>query len=228
MSYDRYKFSIKPLKYPASAYLPFLTPEALGLHHGAHLQRHVDSLNIELDAYPRLQPLTIEQIPAAARRLPKERARELLHHLGGVYCHHLYFDLLIPPAVLQTRPTDLFRQAVTRDFGSIENFFYLFKQAALRHEGDGWVWLLADGRGRLSVAATTGNDLPNLQASVPVLVLDLWEHAYYLTYRCQKGAYIDGFFRIINWKAASENYEKAVMKPAKSHTKKQEDKNADG
>ncbi|NLK40048.1 MAG: superoxide dismutase [Clostridiales bacterium] len=208
MSYDRYKFILKPLKYGYNAYLPSLNTETMQLHHSVHLQRYIDCLNIELDGYPKLQPLSIERIPAAARRLSNDNYKQLIHYVGGVYCHNTYFDLLVPPGIMQACPSDSLKDAIINGFGSFESFFYAFKQAALNHKVSGWLWLLADSRGRLSIEATKENDLPNLYSKTAILVLDMWEHAYYLTYRYNKSAYIDGFFRIINWKTASENYEK--------------------
>lgn len=226
MRHDSYKFKIKPLKYRYNAYHPILCTESMQLHHGVHLQRYVDGLNIELDGYPNLQSFSIEELPAAARRLPKESSRQLMENLGGVFCHHTFFDLLIPPGILQTAPSEALKTAVITAFGSFESLFYNFKQLALGLEGSGWIWLLADSRGRLSLEAGRDNELPDLLSYRVVLLLDMWEHAYYLTYRCNKGAYIDGFFRIINWKIASENYERPLPRASASVSKKSSHKQA--
>lgn len=204
---DKYKYILRPLKYDNNAYEPSINAETMALHHDIHLQKYIDNLNIELEGYPRLRPLCVENIPAAARRLPAEAYDLLAYNSGGVFCHNTYFDLLMPPGIGPLRPQGQLGHAIKRDFSSFEGFVYSFKQAALGLMGSGWVWLCADLRGRLSIETTRINNMPNMARCRPVLILDMWEHAYYLTYRYNKGAYIDGYLRIINWEAAEKNFE---------------------
>jgi Fe-Mn family superoxide dismutase len=114
------------------------------------------------------------------------------------------------------QPKDTLATLITRDFGSFEQFKTEFSDAADKQFGSGWVWLVVDKTGKLQVTSTSNQDNPLMPkqtvSGIPLLNLDVWEHAYYLDYQYKRKRYIDNFFKIINWKKVSERYEEAVVK----------------
>ena len=114
------------------------------------------------------------------------------------------------------QPKDTLATLITRDFGSFELFKTEFSDAADKQFASGWVWLVVDKTGKLQVTSTPNQDNPLMPkqtvSGIPLLNLDVWEHAYYLDYQYKRKRYIENFFKIINWKKVSGRYEEAVAK----------------
>ena len=136
------------------------------------------------------------------------------NNAGGYYNHSLYFKCMTPKAGGQ--PQDTLAAAITKKFGSFENFTTAFKDEATKQFGSGWVWLIVDRSGSLQITNTQNQDNPLMRNALvpgkPILALDLWEHAYYLDYQYKRKNYVDAFFNVINWKKVGENYEEALKK----------------
>jgi Fe-Mn family superoxide dismutase len=152
--------------------------------------------------------LTIEEV---LKTLDTSNAA-LRNNAGGYYNHNLYFDLMTPNST--GKPTGKLADAINRDFGSFENFKKQFSDAGAKQFGSGWAWLVTDASGKLKVGSTANQDnplMPGMSISgTPVLAMDVWEHAYYLKYQNKRADYIEAFFNVIDWNAASDYYEKAM------------------
>jgi Fe-Mn family superoxide dismutase len=139
---------------------------------------------------------------------------DLRNNLGGYYNHTLYFDIIGTKA--GGKPTDTLASAIDKDFGSFDNFKIQFEDAANKQFGSGWTWLVVDKSGKLQITSTPNQDNPLMPraeiAGTPILAIDLWEHAYYLSYQYKRKKYIEAFFNIINWKKVGEKYEEALNK----------------
>ncbi|OOG71071.1 superoxide dismutase [Flavobacterium sp. A45] len=140
----------------------------------------------------------------------------LRNNAGGYYNHSLYFKSIGPKA--GGEPIDTLASKITKDFGSFSNFKTVFKDAATRQFGSGWVWLVVDKTGVLQLSTTQDQDNPLMTYApvigfhgTPILGIDLWEHAYFLDYQYKKKNYIDDFFKIVDWEKVNENY-KATFK----------------
>jgi Fe-Mn family superoxide dismutase len=112
------------------------------------------------------------------------------------------------------QPKGALSDAITKDFGSFENFVTAFKDAATTQFGSGWAWLVVDRSGKLQVTSTQNQDNPLMRNAIiqgtPILALDVWEHAYYLDYQYKRKNYIDAFFNVINWNKVEENYDATI------------------
>jgi len=106
----------------------------------------------------------------------------------------------------KTEPSEELRVSIERDFGSFENFKEQFKQASSSVFGSGWAWLVKDSSGKLSIVTTPNQNSPVSDNLIPVIGLDVWEHAYYLKYKNVRADYIDNWFNVVNWKQALENF----------------------
>ena len=132
---------------------------------------------------------------------------------GGYYNHNMYFGVISPKG--GGEPKGTLMEAIKRDFGSFENFKKAFAEAGSKRFGSGWAFLVVNDE-KLSVVSTANQDnplMPNIGVSgVPILAMDVWEHAYYLKYQNKRGDYIANFFNVIDWDKVAELYGKTLYK----------------
>lgn len=199
-----YKFVNTPLPYAFEAMEPYIDKKTMYLHHDKHLQTYIDNLNRTLSNHPELQNWTFEQLIINAPCLPKEIRSDIKNNGGGVFNHQFYFSNLANPAFPQ--PVGILEQAIKNAFGSYPSFRSQFKEAALSVFGSGYAWLVVNAAGQLSILTTQNQDTPLEMGLVPVLNIDVWEHAYYLKHYNLRADYIDDWFHVVNWEQASQNY----------------------
>lgn len=203
-------FQLEKLPFGYDAFSPSLSALTLESHYKNYLY-YTNNLNKALVGNPK-ENLSIEDI------LINLDANDpvIRNNAGGYYNHTLYFKCISPKA--GGEPIDTLASKITKDFGSFSNFKNVFKDAANKQFGSGWVWLVVDKTGVLQLSTTQDQDNPLMtNAPVigfhgkPILGIDLWEHAYFMDYQYKKKKYIDDFFDIINWEKVNENY-KATFK----------------
>ena len=201
-----YPFQLKSLPYECDALEPFIDAETMYLHHDKHLRTYVDNLNKALEPHPEFHNWTLEQLLMNLELLPNDIRTMVQNNGGGVYNHNLFFEILKRDTqLLQTGP--LFK-AIIDAFGGISQMEAALKKAALSVFGSGWAWLVADDYGKLSILTTANQDIIDLHDFIPIINLDIWEHAYYLKNQNRRAEYIDKFFQVINWEEAERNYSK--------------------
>ena len=205
MKAETYPFVVRPLPYEYDALVPVLDEETLHFHHDKHYKTYVDNLNNALSDYPELQRLSLEELLSSMNSLPAQVQTPIRNNGGGVYNHELYFDSMKNP--VGQEPDGILAEAIERDFGSYKQWKEQMKQAAVSKFGSGWAWLAADKNGVLSIVQTANQDVTNLEAYTPILLVDVWEHAYYLQYQNRRADYVDGWFHLINWRKAGKRYE---------------------
>lgn len=205
MTPEIYPFVVRPLPYEYDALMPVLDEETLHFHHDKHYKTYVDNLNKTLADYPEQQKLSLKELLTRPEELPAAARTAIRNNAGGVYNHELYFDMM--KGSCGQEPTGPLAEAITRDFGSYKQWKDQMKQAAVSQFGSGWAWLVADREGKLSIVQTANQDVPDLQLYTPLLLVDVWEHAYYLQYQNRRADYVDGWFELINWRKAGKRYE---------------------
>jgi superoxide dismutase, Fe-Mn family len=200
-------FKLQKLLYNYDALSPIIDVATMEIHYSKHYLVYTEAFNKALDS-TELSDLSIEEILAKA----ETSNIELRNNAGGFYNHNLYWESMKPKG--GGTPKDTLSASIDRDFGSYESFRAKFKTAANQHFGSGWAWLITDKAGKLQVTTTQNQDNPLMPKALvkgtPILALDLWEHAYYLSYQNKRKKYIDNFFEIINWKKVQERYEEAI------------------
>jgi len=202
-------FQLEKLHYAYNALEPNISTSTMENHYSKHYLTYTNNLNKAI-AGTELENLTIEEVLAKLdTSIP-----EIKNNAGGYYNHSLYFKCMAPKAGGQ--PQDTLVNAITKKFGSFDNFTTAFKDEATKQFGSGWVWLIVDRSGNLQITSTQNQDNPLMRNALvpgkPILALDLWEHAYYLDYQYKRKNYVDAFFNVINWKMVGENYEEALRK----------------
>lgn len=196
-------FKLKPLDYPYDALEPSIDEETVKIHHDKHQQAYVDKLNKALEKHPELYGKSLYDILSNLDDMPEDIMADLVNQGGGVYNHEFYWSILGKGC---NRPVAEIADAIDRDFGSFEEFKEKFKQCGISTFGSGWAWLFSDKDGKLEIMSTKDQSSPISLGLIPILTMDVWEHAYYLKYQNRRPEYIDYFFDIINWKKCEEYY----------------------
>ncbi len=203
---QKYPFSYLPLPYDYSALEPVISSETLHYHHGRHYKTYVDNLNAALEKAPKkMQEMTLDElILYTAKDL--EHYRNIYNNAGGVYNHQLYFENMTPEKDSINKISGAFRRAATDEYGGIENMKEKLADAALKVFGSGYAWLCKDIEGSLVIVMMANQDNPITKGFIPLLAIDVWEHAYYLDYRNVRKDYINNWLGIINWDVVSRRY----------------------
>lgn len=192
---------LPPLPYNYDALEPYIAKEIMYLHHDKHHQSYVDGLN---KAEKKMQ----ESRQSGDYDLIKHWEREAAFNGAGHYLHSIFWEIMAPNA--GGKPRGELLQAIERDFGSFDQFKAHFTHAADQVEGGGWAMLIwAPRSGRMEILQAEKHQNLSQQDMIPLLVLDVWEHAYYLQYLNEKKDYVDQWWNVVNWPAVSDRYSKA-------------------
>jgi Fe-Mn family superoxide dismutase len=174
------------------------------IHHTKHHQTYVDKLNAAVKGNAALENLTVEQLVHDLNQVP-ENIRTAVRNHGGGHVNHSFFWPTLKKGVKAGGPVI---DAITKKFGSVDKFKEEFSSAAALLFGSGWAWLVAS-KGDLAITTTPNQDSPISQGKTPILGIDLWEHAYYLSYQNRRPDYIAAFFNVINWDKVNEHFKAA-------------------
>ena len=190
-----------PLPYEYNALEPIIDEETMREHHTKHLKKYVETYNSLIDGTPASQR-SLEEVFEDIRSY----GSGIRNNGGGIWNHNFFFSLLTPN---QTTPNGKLDLAISKKFGSIESFIEKFREEGLKRFGSGWVWLVKNSEGELSIITTANQDnplmFPNNQY-IPIIGCDLWEHSYYLKHKSNRGGWIDSFFECLDWDKAEEYY----------------------
>lgn len=191
---------LSPLPYSYDALEPEIDKHTMIIHHTKHHQTYVDKLNATLEKYPDLQKLSAEELLKDLSKIPKEIKQDVINFAGG-HANHSFFWPLLKKDVKQEGEII---QEIEKQFGSFYKFKEEFSSKATSLFGSGWLWLVLD-KGKLKIIPTQNQDSPLSEGKIPILVIDVWEHAYYLKYQNKRQEYVDSFFNIIDWEKVNEN-----------------------
>ncbi|PZO95210.1 MAG: superoxide dismutase [Streptococcus pyogenes] len=198
--------TLPDLPYAYDALEPQIDQETMTLHHDKHHATYVANTNAALEKHPEIGE-DLETLLTNPDTIPADIRQALINNGGGHLNHALFWTLLSPE---KTEITTDVAKAIDQAFGSFDAFKDAFTKAAIGRFGSGWAWLVVNKEGKLEVISTANQDTPISQGLKPILALDVWEHAYYLTYRNVRPNYIKAFFEIINWNTVAELYQAAL------------------
>lgn len=197
-------FELPSLPYPHNALEPFIDAQTMEIHHGKHHQGYVDKLNKALEKYPELQEKTVEDLIADLNSIPEDIRTAVRNSGGGHFNHSLFWPLMKKDG--GGEPGRGLGGQIKKDFGDFSKFKEQFSTAAATLFGSGWAWLIKDSASKLSVVTTLNQDSPISQGQIPILGLDVWEHAYYLKYQNRRVEYIEAWWNTVNWEQAENNF----------------------
>ena len=202
-------FVLPNLPYPADALEPYIDKMTMEIHHGRHHKAYVDNLNKALEGHADLQKKSIEDLLRGIKSVPEAIQTAVRNNGGGHANHSMFWEIMAKAgAGGGGEPGGALKSALDGAFGSFQGFKDKLKAAATGRFGSGWAWLISDGKA-LQVISTANQDSPYMEGHVPILGLDVWEHAYYLKYQNKRPDYIDAWWNVVNWKAVEQRYAKA-------------------
>lgn len=185
------KFELPPLPYDYAALEPVISADTMRAHHDKHHKTYVDKLN-ELIAGTRFESMKLEEIILASKGADKK----IFNNAAQTWNHTFFWNCLTPrPKKMSNGLSGL----LTRTFGSTEDFQKKFMTEAKDLFGSGWVWLTQDQGGGLKIRAMKNANNPLVEQELPLLTLDVWEHAYYLDYKNERAKFAEAFWKIVNW-----------------------------
>ncbi|GAP12017.1 superoxide dismutase [Bellilinea caldifistulae] len=198
-------FELPPLKYAFNALEPAIDARTMEIHHDKHHGAYVTNLNKALESAPEWFDHPIEEILRRINEVP-ENIRTAVRNNGGGHLNHTLFWDWIAPGGSKT-PVGEIAKAIDATFGSYDAFVEKFSNAAVTRFGSGWAWLVLDGEKKLQVYSTANQDSPYMDGHIPLLGLDVWEHAYYLHYQNRRPDYVKAFWTIVNWDFVESRYQ---------------------
>ena len=193
------------LPYAYNALEPYIDEQTMQIHHTKHHQTYVDKLNAALEGYDDLQKKSAEELIKDLNSIPEKIRPAVRNHGGGHANHSFFWHLLWKEVDFSGEIVD----ALKAKFGDYDTFKEKFSNAAALLFGSGWAWLVLNS-GELEITTTPNQDSPLSQSQIPILGLDVWEHAYYLKYQNRRPEYINAFFNVINWEKVNENFKTAT------------------
>lgn len=199
-------FTLPPLPYDFKALEPHIDAKTMEIHHDKHHQAYITNVNKAIEGTP-YDTTHVEQLIADLSKLP-ENIRTVVRNNGGGHANHsLFWTIMAPKA--GGEPTGNIGDAIKSTFGGYDKFKEEFTKAATTRFGSGWAWLSVDKSGKLAVESTANQDSPIMEGRVPVLGIDVWEHAYYLHYQNKRPDYIAAFYNVINWAEVNKRFANA-------------------
>lgn len=191
------------LPYSHAALEPIIDEQTMRIHHGKHHQGYVNKLNTALEGHDDLQRKSVEDLLRDINSVPENIRTAVRNNGGGHANHSLFWPIMAPGS--GGEPTGELADAISKTFGSFDKFKEEFSNTATGQFGSGWGWLVVSN-GSLKVYSTPNQDSPYMQGDIPVLGLDVWEHAYYLKYKNERGTYVNAWWDLVNWNKANDNY----------------------
>jgi Fe-Mn family superoxide dismutase len=203
---EKMAFELPQLPYAYDALEPHIDKETMNIHHTKHHNTYVTNLNNAIKGNAELESKSVEELVANLDAVPEAIRTAVRNNGGGHANHSLFWQLLSPNG--GGAPSGEIADAITKKFGSFENFKDEFAKAAAGRFGSGWAWLVVNN-GELEITSTPNQDSPLSEGKTPVLGLDVWEHAYYLKYQNRRPDYIGAFWNVVNWDEVSKRYNAA-------------------
>ena len=195
-------YEVPPLPYDYAALEPHIDEATMRVHHDKHHQAYVDKANAALEG-TEWADLSVDEVLQNLDALPEAKRGPVRNNAGGHYNHSLFWQWMSPDG--GGEPDGALAAAIEAAFGSFADFQAKLKDAGVNRFGSGWSWLVHDGSG-LAVVSTPNQDSPITDGHMPLVGVDVWEHAYYLKYQNKRPDYIDAWWNVVNWAKVAERF----------------------
>lgn len=202
-------FTLPELPYAYAALEPFIDERTMQIHHDKHHAAYVKNLNDALAGQDALLALPVERLISDLSVVPEPIRMKVRNNGGGHANHTLFWTMMAPVSGRQPAPSGKLAEAINTTFGNLELFQEKFSAAGIGRFGSGWAWLVWD-KGSLAITDTPNQDSPLMTGAVPIVGLDVWEHAYYLKYQNLRVDYIKAWWNVVNWAEAEKRFAAAA------------------
>jgi Fe-Mn family superoxide dismutase len=198
-------YSVPDLAYPFDALEPHIDARTMEIHHDKHHAAYVTNLNAALEGTEWMDR-PIESVLASLEILPQDKQTAVRNNGGGHANHTFFWEIMGPDG--GGEPSGDLAAAITDTFGSLDDLKKQVNDAGVKRFGSGWTWLVWDGTG-LAVQSTPNQDSPVMESRVPLLGIDVWEHAYYLNYQNRRPDYLEAWWNVVDWSAVGAKFDAA-------------------
>lgn len=202
------KHTLPTLGYGYDALEPFIDTLTMTIHHSKHHQAYVDNLNAALEKHPTLFDMPLVELIKTLNTLPDDIKGAVRNNGGGHLNHTHFWEVMTPGGA--NEPTGALLDAIVSTFGSVSTLKEAIATAGKTRFGSGWAWLVVDQHKTLKVISTANQDNPITDGLIPLLGVDVWEHAYYLKFQNRRPDYLTAWFNVVNWDVVAKNFEAAL------------------
>jgi Fe-Mn family superoxide dismutase len=200
-------FTLPQLPYDFEALEPHIDARTMQIHHGKHHAAYVNNVNAALANHPELQDKSVWELLSDLDSVPAD-IRMAVRNNGGGHANHSMFWASMGPTT-SGAPSGNLAEEIVAAFGSFDAFKEQFNKAGMTRFGSGWAWLVMNSEGKLSITSTPNQDNPISEGLVPLLGVDVWEHAYYLKYQNLRADYLNAWWNVVNWDYVEKTYTSA-------------------
>ena len=200
------KATLPELNYKYSALEPYIDALTMEIHHAKHHQAYVDNFNKAIEGLE-LKYDTYEEILKNIKGIPADKRQAVINNGGGHANHSFFWKIMTPGGI---KETGKLVELLKSKFGTLNDFKQKFSEKSLNLFGSGWVFLQINKSGQLELKRHSFQNSPLLHGNMPILGIDLWEHAYYLKYQNKRADYISAWWNVVNWKEVENNFNKAI------------------
>jgi len=200
-------FHLPKLSYDYDQLEPYIDARTLEIHHSKHHATYVNNLNVALEGHKDLQGQSLEDLLRNLEILPTDIQTAIQNNGGGHYCHSLFWDLMSPNGGGEAN-ADI-GNAIDYHFKTFDNFQDQLSKAAISRFGSGYGWLVLDGE-QLTIMSTANQDTPLKEGKIPLLIIDVWEHAYYLKYQNRRPEFVMNWWNTVDWDKVNQRYVDAM------------------
>lgn len=200
--------NLSKLTYSYDSLEPYIDAQTMEIHHSKHHQAYIDKYNAAVSGSG-FELRRVYEVLADLNNVPDDIKSAVRNNGGGHLNHSLFWKTIAPKG--SNTPSGELNAAINQYFGDLDAFKSTFDTAATTRFGSGWAWLSVDSNGQLLVTSTPNQDSPVLEGLLPILGLDVWEHAYYLNYQNRRPDYIAAFWQVVNWDVVDKLYVKAIQ-----------------
>lgn len=201
-------FEVPALTYSMDALEPVIDARTVEIHFTKHHATYLKNLNAAIEKHPELFEWSLETLLSNLEQIPEDIRTAVRNNGGGVYNHNIYWASMAPGQ--SGEAIGMLAQAIKSSFGSFDNFKSEFEKAALSRFGSGYCWLSKKPDGGIIIHTTANQNCPLQENLKPIVVVDVWEHAYYLKYQNRRADYLSAWWSVVNWKSADNNFVNAV------------------
>lgn len=201
-----HEFPKLPYKY--NSLEPYIDEETMKVHHDKHHKKYYDNFMEAISEVPEYAEVSVEEILSDLNSIPEKIKQKIVNNGGGYYNHSFFWEILSKDKPFD--PDSEIGKAILEKFGGYEEFKEMFSNSALTLFGSGWAWLVYNFEsGEIEIVQTRNQESPVSINKIPLIGIDVWEHAYYLKYQNKRAEYIEAFFNVINWEKVDELFIKA-------------------
>jgi Fe-Mn family superoxide dismutase len=198
-------YSVPPLSYSFDALEPHIDAKTMEIHHDKHHAAYVTNLNAALEGTEWMDH-PIESVLSNLDIIPEDKRMAVRNNGGGHANHTLFWEIMAPDG--GGEPAGALADAIAATFGGLDDLKTQVNDAGVKRFGSGWTWLVWDGTG-LAVRSTPNQDTPIMETDVPLLGIDVWEHAYYLNYQNRRPDYLEAWWNVVDWGAVATRFDEA-------------------